>query len=76
MAPGIIHAFEVIDIQEDHGKLFLAQQGAAKTVLHSDIHLMMVCEPGEGIEASLKLKLAIELSQIVRQPGGAPVRID
>jgi hypothetical protein len=76
VTPGIVDAFEVIDVQENNGKLPVAQQRAAQAVLHAEIHLMAIRESGERIKARLELKLPIELSKIIRQPAGATVRID
>jgi hypothetical protein len=75
VTPGIVDAFEVIDVQENNGKCLLLSN-ALRAVLHAEIHLMAIRESGERIKARLELKLPIELSKIIRQPAGAPVRID
>lgn len=53
MTPCIVNAFEVIDVQENNRKGLFAQQRAAQTVLHAEIHLVAVCEPGERVKPRL-----------------------
>ena len=53
MTPGIVDAFEMIDVQENDGKLPVTQQRAAQAVLHTEIHLVAIRESGERVKARL-----------------------
>ncbi|MNZ94975.1 hypothetical protein D3C78_1140970 [compost metagenome] len=53
MAPGVINQLEMVYIKKHDGKLFFIQQRGVKTILKTDVHLMAIGKPCQGIETSL-----------------------
>ena len=52
MSPCVINPFKVINVEEDHGKLFIANKRAARN-LHAQVHLVAISKAGKGIKPCL-----------------------